>query len=64
MSNELGGATLFDTLFVFQQVMQKSDEENRSDLWTPFELSDEPMSAQVCQLRCDFLMNKIADRPP
>ena len=63
MSNELGGATLFDTLFVFQQAMQKSEEGDRSDLWTPFELPDEPMSAQVCQLRCKC-QNKVADGSP
>lgn len=46
--NELGAAALFDSLFVFQQVMDKGGD--RSDLWSPFDLSDEPTSAQVSRL--------------
>lgn len=46
--NELSGAALFDSLFVFQQVMDKSSD--RSDLWSSFDLSDEPTSAQVSEL--------------
>ena len=45
LRHDLGGATLFDTLFVFQQVTINKGE--RSDLWSPYDLSDEPTSAQV-----------------
>ncbi|KAL1728701.1 putative peptide synthetase [Schizophyllum commune] len=44
MKNEIGSATLFDSLFVFQQVGEK--KQDRSHLWKPYELSDDPTSAQ------------------
>lgn len=50
MKNEIGSATLFDSLFVFQQVGEK--KQDRSHLWKPYELSDEPTSAQVSISPC------------
>ncbi|KAL1744044.1 putative peptide synthetase [Schizophyllum fasciatum] len=44
LQNQTGGAVLFDTLFVFQQVGEK--KQDRSHLWQPYEISDEPTSAQ------------------